>query len=355
VYVLNNENSLVVYDGEFPLCRFNTSTPLNELSYSVEPTDPLINRCLSVLFHVLPSDLFNTLHSDITQKLWENKIIEKNLSQSEADRDRSSEFGIFSSLLIGLLKDGKNKEEKRPKIAYSDGTRENLNPYEALLSSQFHLESQVYVGKFFSNQVPSGPFSSSEGLLLKSSTSSSSFIRHIFAVIDSLHLLYEDMKLDIFQHNHLFTLGNLVYSLVRLLGKYGEKYAGYYTKAHSSLSVLNSNPQKTLEEYLEAYVDIPEKRIPSIYDWLASMIKGQIPDFMPILFERTRIVCKIFECFAENNEKCSGPSPLFKKSPSLFLDTDLAVSTKFPVFMQPEKGKKKEATWACHQCLSTTK
>lgn len=341
VYVLNFESTVVVYDGEFPLCKFNTNAPLNELSYSVEPTDPLINRCLSVLFHVLPTDLFNTLHSDIIQKLWENKIIGKNLSQTEADRDRSSEFGLFSSLLISLLKDGKNKEEKRPKIAYSDGTRENLSPYEALLNSQFHIESQVFVNKFFSTQFPSGAFSSSEGLLLKSSTSSSSFIRQIFTVIDSLHLLYEDMKLDIFQHNYLYTLGNLVYNLVRLLGKYGENYVEYYTKAHPSLSVLNSNPQKTLEEYLEAYIDIPEKKIPSIYSWLTSMIKGQVPEFMPILFERTRIVCKIFECFAENSEKCSGPSPLCKKSPGMFLDTDLAVSAKFPVFMQAEKGKRR--------------
>lgn len=340
VYVLDFFNTVTVYDGEFPLCKILTDLQFNDLSYSVEPADPLISKCLSALFHVLPSDLFNTLHSDITQKLWENKIMDKDRSDNEAGRDRSSEFGIFSSLVISLLKDGKNKEEKRAKFAYKDGTRENSNPYEALLNSQFHLESQVYVNKYFPKQFPSGPFSSSEGISLNSSTSSSSFIRHIFTVIDSLHLLYEDLKLDIFQYNHLYALGNLMFSLARLLGKYGEKYAEYYLKAHPSFAILHSNTQINLEEYLESYVNIPDKNIPSIYAWLTSMFKGQTPEFMPILFERTRVVCKVFECFTEKDEKSSGLSPLCKKSPGMYLDTDLAVSVKYPVFMPVEKEKR---------------
>ena len=344
VYVLDGLGTVTVYDGELALCRFASTGPLSSVRYSVEANDPLTCKCLAALFNVLPRELFSCLYSDYTQRLIDSRIFEGSedcagRSNPELSKDRSSEFGLLSSLFISLLKEGRNIEEKRAKVSYNDESREPLNPYENLLNSSFHIETQKFTSKFFKNQFPSGPFLISEGLQIKSSTSSSVFIRHIFIIIEALHLLYEDLKLDIFQHCLLHSLAGLIYSLARLVGVHGAGYIEYYSKAHPDLIDLHGSTQETLEDFISKYVDFYPKDIPSIYDWLLSLLRAEPPNFMPVLFERTRIVCKIFECFSVIPAS-SGPSPLAKPSPQHYVDTDIAVSAKFPVF-KPSFEKKK--------------
>lgn len=342
-----NGTSLLIYDGDFPLCRFELAAlnltseiSLSEVNVTIEITNPLVFQCLSVLFQVLPEDLFNTLNSDITLKLFENRVNSRYNSDIEKQKDRSSEMGIFSALLISLLKDGKNDNEKRPKISYSGETTMNSSSWESLISSNFHIEAQGSFSKMFPLQYPSGSFSPAEGVTFRPSTSASSFTRHIFTVVESLHLLYEDLKLDVFQHNLLHGLADLLYCLVRLLGKYGEKHVNYYLQDIPSLQSLHGKTTQNLEGYIEDFVDISEKNIPNVYAWLKSVMIGEEPDFMPVLFERTRKICRIYECLSEKSIS-SGPSTLIKATPEHNIDTDLALSHKFPVFPLHSKQKKR--------------
>ena len=340
VYVMDDLKTVTVYDGEFPLCKFKTDTGLDLVRYSVEASDPLTYKCLSVLFNVLPRELFSSLYSDYTQRLIDGRVLDSASKQDpESSKDRSSEFGLLSSLFISLVKEGKNTEEKRAKVSYNDETREPVSPYESLLNSSFHIEKQKFTSKYFKSQFPSGPFLISEGLQIKYRTSSSLFIRHIFIIVEAFHLLYEDLKLDIFQHSLLHSLAGLIYSLARLMGRFGAEYIEYYSKAHPDLNDLNGVNQGTLEDFISKYLDVCPKAVPKIYDWILSLLKAQPPTFMPVLFERTRIVCRIFECFSEIPAS-SGPSPLAKRSPQHFVDTDIEISAKFPVFKPSFKEKK---------------
>ncbi|OMJ84336.1 hypothetical protein SteCoe_14561 [Stentor coeruleus] len=346
MYVLSLDNELLVYDGDFKLCCFSllslgidTKTSLNQIILSIEITNPLIIKCLSALFQVLPLDLFNTLHADITQKFFENRIRSRYNNDPEKEKEHSSEMGIFSALLISLLKDGQNSKEKRPKIAYSNESKTSSNHWESLLYSNYHIENQTEFKKLFDIKFPSGNNVTTDGIRFRSCTSPSAFARHVFTVIEALHLLYEDLKLDIFQHNLLYSLADLLFCLVRILGRFGEKYVDYYLKDIPSLTTLHGKATETLEKYIEEYVIYKDNSIPSVYNWLKSVLKGEEASFMPVLFERTRIVCRIYECLSEK-QTSSGPSPLAKSTPEHNLDTDLVLSEKFPIFLKDSNRKK---------------
>lgn len=331
-------NTLIVYDGDFPLIKLSLSNSgISGPDVSIEVSNPLVLQCLNALYQVLPLDLFNSLNADITQKLYENRIGTRYNNDPEKEKDRSSETGIFSLLLITLLKDGKNDKEKRAKISYSS-TPVIKNSWESLLNSNYHIENQSQFASLFAFQYPLETINSSDGVNFKSTTSPSSFTRHIFTVIQALHLLYEDLKLDIFQHSLLHSLADLIYCLARLLGKYGQGYLDYYFRDVPSLKFLHPADNESLESYLEEFVEIRDKTIPSVYAWLHSVLRGEDPEFMPVLFERTRKICRIYECLSERSMS-SGPSPLVKSTPEHNLDTDLALSQKFPVFANLKSKK----------------
>ena len=104
LYMLSN-TSLLIYDGEFPLCTFLLSslsispeTPLVNVNISIDIHNPLVLQCLNALFLVLPIELFNTLNADITHKLFDNRINSRYNNDIEKQKDRSSEMGIVDKL-----------------------------------------------------------------------------------------------------------------------------------------------------------------------------------------------------------------------------------------------------------------
>lgn len=98
MYVLSKNNEVQVYDGQYLLCSFGPDD-INNAQMGIEAcidipisiNNTLVKLCMSVFQMVLPQNLYQTLQSDLIQRLITNRIRTNEDQNIEKGKDRSSE------------------------------------------------------------------------------------------------------------------------------------------------------------------------------------------------------------------------------------------------------------------------
>jgi hypothetical protein len=336
---LTTSGSLAIYDGLFPLCVLSprdlmpvfkplssirggrklslvfTDGSSSEVHSAWEVRDWLARECLCALFTVLPKDLYNNIHSDLVRKLLQSRVRKPTHEDVEKGSERSGDWAIFYNIVISLIKDGKQRSTQgsKPRLAYSDDRPQPGNSWTALMTSSFHAKNSGRFSHIFTK--PSTPVvleKTSIGSSMALQTSPSSFARYISEILQTLHLLYEDLKLDELTKHWCREVGLLLCAVARMMGAQGEGHVDHYLKDYPELQHSFIEPPDAIDVYLADRTETEPLAVPCIQSWLLSIIKGVQPQFMPVLFERTRKVCKVFEVLT-TGAKSSGPSPLMKK------------------------------------------
>lgn len=236
---------------------------------------------------------------------------------------------MFRGLIISLFKESKNKSDKRPRLAYTnDSSGDSDSSWENLINSRYHFENKAHFNKIFSPQNLTVKSKAHEGISLLLKTCPSTFTRYVFLIVRSLHLLYEDMKLDMFYKPFMGDLAGLVHAIGRLIGRYGTQVCEYY-KNENKETVEKENAEN-IEKYLEENVEIEDVQVLNIYTWLSSILQGQNLFSFPILLEKTRKICRIFSCLTNSSDILT--TDFFTNSKDdISLDSDLTLSETYPV------------------------
>jgi len=361
-YFLRNDNLLLLYDGaqsllEIPLQSILVSPPAfishlksplvlvsNQCEYPVntcvEIQDPLVLQCMSALYSILPSSLFSALQADILRKYLEARVRSYEDQVPEKARESSTQWGIFCNLILNLLKEGKSKKDfKKPKVTYSDeGSLDSGSAWEVMLASKFHTSNASHFSLIFGSEPPPQGTKHTE-VSINFKTSPSKFTRNVFEILQSLHLLYENLKLNLLEHCYLYDLAALLSSIAKLLGKFGTRYLEYYQQDFNEINP-NYNGE-TLESYVEENLQPQTLEVPSIHNWVFSVIREENPPFMPIMFETTRKICRIYECLSQS-EQSSGFSELVRSPDAIQLEEDQSLQD-YPIMTyglkQPSTSK----------------
>ncbi|CAG9324816.1 unnamed protein product [Blepharisma stoltei] len=340
LYVYSKSHEIHIYDGQYLLCVLSPSditlSPSENsltscMTIPIEINHSLIKKCMGVLYLILPPSLYQTIQADLIHRLLTSRIRTENDNFPDKGKDKSNEWALFSSLIISLLKESKNKtDSKRPRLAYSnEAAGESDSLWDNLLSSRFHFENKPHFKKIFPEHFSETLIRGNEGISLELKTCPSTFTRHIFTILKAWHLLYEDMKLDMFERSAMVDLGGLIYVISRQLGKYGTNLAEYYYSEIKDTKEMYRESGENIEKYLEANVEIEDFDLPNIYSWLKSVLNNQNPPQMPILLEKTRKICRIFECLSIYHPLTYNFISSTKEDTNM--DSDLALSQSFPI------------------------
>lgn len=360
---LTTSGSLAIYDGLFPLCvlsprdlmpilkplasiqggkklvlKFVDGT-MSEAQSAWEVRDWLVRECMCALYTVLPKDLYNNIHSDLVRRLLHSRVRKAAHEDQERGSERSSDWAIFYSIVISLIKDGQQSSQgKKPRLAYTDDRPVAGNSWTALMTSAFHAKNHGRFSHIFVKQsTPVVLEKASVGSNMALQTSPSSFARYVTEILQTLHLLYEDLKLDELTKHWCQEVGLLLCAVARMMGSQGEGHVDHYLKDYPELSHSFTEPNEAIDAYLADRSETEPLAVPCIQSWLLSIIKGAKPQFMPVLFERTRKVCKVFEILSKW-ERSSGPSPLMKRRHSFTKPSDVEEDCgDLPVFSSKAK------------------
>lgn len=74
-------------------------------------------------------------------------------------------------------------------------------------------------------------------------------------MLSALHLLYEELKLDITNKPHLYDLATFLVLMFRLLGKHGAAHVDYYCKEYPELMWKYEPLAEDMKTSFEAFID----------------------------------------------------------------------------------------------------
>jgi hypothetical protein len=284
------------------------------ISTTLEIRDSLVNSCLNALRIVLPEEVYLTFYSDLIAMI----IQEREILKRGNDR---LEWNSFHTLFLSIIKNSSlNNINSLKKLKFD--LIDTQAPWESLLNTSYHKEYQHRYRKLFSTVSNSSFIQATD--TYHYNTQSKQFISHINSILESLHLLYEDYKLDTRLIFKLKRLAEMLYRLSIMLKAL--KFAEHYVKDFPELEELKSEIS-----IMDGEIDTFGLKVHDIYEWIYSILSAENDIYMPILFPRTHKVCKLLECISQR-EISSGPSPLAQKRSIVFYDTDINTSFLYPPF-----------------------
>ncbi|XP_075104821.1 anaphase-promoting complex subunit 1-like isoform X3 [Nicotiana tabacum] len=280
IVVLTSENTLLLYSGKQCLCRFKLSSlgkdqilhdpKIVGLADAVEerinvivnsgriyrctwrrnPSSSLANDCITALAEGMSSTLYN----HFLVLLWRNGD-QAYLSRTDLTAD--SEWESFQSVISQICKESSHNSEK-----LSDSV--SCSSWEFLINSRYHKQySKSYPISGFSETSIDQQGSYSPGSFVDTShnAESSLYAELLAETLDTLHTVYESLKLNNLRKRDLGLLVVLLCDIAAFLHE--DCYLDHYIRDFPCLSKgrevsLTSSPKK-----------IP----PSLFRWLESCLK----------------------------------------------------------------------------------
>ncbi|KAG8651462.1 hypothetical protein MANES_07G131200v8 [Manihot esculenta] len=258
IIVLAPDNTILLYSGKQCLCKYSlpsclgkgwishnsefsetVSTPHNikilGLADAVEgrvnlitnngqmfrcvlqrsPSSVLVNDCITAMAEGLSSSFYN----HFLGVLWGDADSEY---LSKVDSSVDAEWNSFCGLVLGMC--GKSNE-----VSHKYSSSLMLSSWEFLLNSKFHMN---YPKLNFTTRISSAMSldvkdidSSGPNTRCKQSSEASCFLQ---GILDSLHALYENLKLDNLRKRDLELLAVLLCNIAKFLGQ--ESYLDHYIR-----------------------------------------------------------------------------------------------------------------------------
>ena len=340
---VENRVTLVMADGEM----YRASLPTLAES-------PLVRACLASFACSLSPRLMQSLRHDHIE--WDRAMLAQ-VSHGNASRWKDSEmewkqFALFLETMIEACWRGEYPDFKSSSSGSSDVDSNLITPvkkpsdrsfafersgdeaWQALLSSEYHnnrmnkhtlmhLGSSMHTGEHEEKSDATGRSSSSLAAFasLQSSSLSSDLPGPSFAtdldllrkefprLVRGLHLVYEDMKLNVLNHCHLRSLAVLLFRVAVTIGR--PDYMDHYARDFGDLygSVSEEELKQTSASLADVMQELPSP--PNIFKWVMDTIQGHtskydlFPPGSDSPCELTRKVCHFFDVLTRQNSAVS--------------------------------------------------
>ncbi len=241
--------------------------------------------------------------------------------------DATTDLACLKELIIALLHKksavpGSFLEEsplkrRRKDLAKTSATEPSANAWTEMLKSDYHQTQGKWfddlfgksLGNFSFPQTPiaapvSAPMDLKETANPRLKTDAEEFAAAFPGVIRTLHLLYEDLKLHKCHKNLVEPLADLLFQLCLCLDASYAPYVEYYVREHPHLT---SSHCVLYAHYCHAKASTAaELKSPAdIFAWISRKLTpaacSSTVDTMAICYERTRVVCRLFEVLAQGS------------------------------------------------------
>ena len=295
----------------------------------------------------------------------------------------------LKELLIALLQKRKTgnlgesplKKKRRDPMKEKSGIV-GANAWQELLKSGYHQSQSQYFDELFGNSITQNDISNKKPILESPSTlkafdqitihqmedqeSSSEIFKTDMeelttcfpAVFKQIHLLYEDLKLHKCHFNYLEPLADFLYQLALSLPITYSPYIEYYIREHPHLI------QRHNDLYSKYYqTNLSKQELgnivlfspPDIMAWICNKLQVEpstdsetefSPENMPICYEQTRLLCRLYEVLAQGTvgykitSKVAAFQSMMDVSP---LKSKGGNERKFPVFFSTALQKAKRS------------
>ncbi|KAF6170410.1 hypothetical protein GIB67_014340 [Kingdonia uniflora] len=214
------------------------------------PSSSLVNDCITAM----AEGLHSTFYSHFLALLWGDDDC---TYANGADSCVDSEWAAYNNVIMQMC--GKRKFEDKMQ------SKSTPHPsWEYLINSKFHKRyckdtSGVSFGSTFDIQDIDNSNSYTEK---KQSTDTSFYKQILVETLDSLHALYETLKLDNLRKRDLGLLVALLYDIAAFLGE--KSYMDYYLRDFSNLS----------SKVGISHTSLSPRTPPSLFRWLESCLQG---------------------------------------------------------------------------------
>ncbi|XP_048585959.1 anaphase-promoting complex subunit 1 isoform X2 [Nematostella vectensis] len=265
--------------------------------------NPTVLRCINALKCLLPASAASQLvlgfyciaHHNSDRLLW------------EIPDESGSGVERFVSCLQRMLgyretpfedpDEQMKSDSPAAKKSRTDQELEGDAAWEWLLSSDYHQHMQSDMrGQFQSIQTSASTLSQSTRL-----EHTDALLNHLPSVLFTLHLVYEDLKLDIFSRKDQQVLCHFLCKLSRDLG--WERYTYHYYRDYPVLvQSPYTEPTGQLKDRLKALKvpDFVTTEPPSIHNWLVACLRGDMRKPFPLIknvCRQTFLITMIYSLF----------------------------------------------------------
>jgi len=206
---------------------------------------------------------------------------------------------------------------------YSPNSHEKIpNPAEAwsdLLKSDFHISNSNFYDDLFGKSLDFIPDSvtpqtkkdeksmsigKSKENENKLKTNPEEFNKNIERILLILHMLYEDLKLQKCQRKYSEKMALFLFQISICLDESYSPYVEYYIKEHPNLlkynQTLYTQYTKNIIAKISPDLSIPLKIPPDVFLWISQKLSTGNTSFkIPIFYEHTRTIARIFEILAQ--------------------------------------------------------
>eukprot|EP00960_Hanusia_phi_P064527 765819-Hanusia_phi.AAC.3 len=336
--VLTSRNELVLYQGLSPLCKLQLKTPtakFTKLSNSVcgrvnvETED---GQCFRFQVPYVSCLLSRSVLVQIKNNLSESFFLytrrsmlalEWGVAGGEGYRDGpGGEWGYLAGVMQAVVEQLRISKHfdacDEFGSIFPTNSMQTSSSWELLLQSEFHVQQEnsgtlplLLAGSCPGAGKPStSTYCVSEVLETrwkesKLEVSQQTFAAELRKLLLVLHLLYEDVKLNVLMHSQLVKLGRLQLFLSCCLGV--KNYCDYYIRHHPEFHRLAD--EETLARLQMAKTDGLAEKIPDICRWVCDQLDGYFPSPEEFVDPSSRVlpmtakVCKLFACMMGDVEQ----------------------------------------------------
>lgn len=307
---------------------------------------PLVKACLQAFSCSLPSKLVHCIRMDLIEALRTRKSMVKSQDMLV------SEWEVFSELMTGLLDDSvvdSQNDKKSPAESIAEASRKlnkggqtsrkaprkgsakklpktmdvDADPDSAwlkLLASPHHSlftnEQELRVLKRplpDVSGVVSALNSGLERLQLTTKTDVGRFVGHLSTVLHALHLVYEDLKLNVLSNKRIKPFSSLLCKIaVRLRWV---DYVDHYLRDFAHL--VNEVPPDFFKMVIEdrGKKELPDEHPAQIHTWLLQCVRGTKETAVPYPLSvfmrhnldapcaRSRKICHFYDVLTQNHDE----------------------------------------------------
>lgn len=245
---------------------------------------------------------------------------------------------------------------KRRRLGSSEERKLDLSTaWREMLQSEYHLENEGEFGDLFGDAEtePMAVDRPVEAMIdvsrakserdFKLRTDSEEFISSFEQIVLVLHLLYEDLKLQRCHNKYVEPMAEFLFQLALCLDVTYSPYVEYYVREHPQIASHNFHAYEnythtTLSSLTpELLLNLKLKSPPDVFLWvskkLSSTCSAASTESLPIYYEHTRIVCRIFEVLGQGSLGYQVSSELaFPSCSPLLKLEDASEKAAYPIF-----------------------
>ena len=323
--------------------------------------DALTNSVLQGIQTAVDKRLFICFYSDFLE------ILQGYKQKEGLGIEAVTDLGCLKELIITLLQKktvvpgsflGESPLKRRRKDltkAAAGAIESSLNAWNEMLKSDYHQTQGKWFDDLFGKPLnealaspmsegssslssPSIPMETKESSDERLKTDAEEFVAAFPSVIRTLHLLYEDLKLHKCHKNLVEPLADMLFQLCLCLDASYAPYVEYYLREHPHFTVAHSALYAHYSHSVLSISPAGEFKVPAdIFAWISRKLSPVISSgkdaMMPICYEKTRVVCRLFEVLAQGGVGYQATSKVYPiEERPVVEDMDTRGESRYPMF-----------------------